>query len=576
MRFSILCIVILIKTSFSMAQITELYKHNQTPTYFQVIDYFTQLASKNEMAKMIECGKTDSGYPLHLFVIDKDKDFDPANAREKGKSILLIDNGIHPGEPDGIDACIKITDEILNKKSKDYNLDNLVICIIPVYNIDGALNRNSTSRVNQEGPESFGFRGNAQNYDLNRDFIKCDALNAQSFTEIFRTWDPDIFVDTHVSNGADYQYVMTLISTQHNRLTPPLGDYLQKTLSPHLYAEMEKVGFPMCPYVDEVDKIPDNGILEFMDYGRYSTGYTTTFNTIGFMPETHMLKPYDERVESTYALLKIFINYVNDHAKEIIDVRNEAKKITMNSEEFPIEWKLDMNNKSEFSFKGYEAKYKPSEVSGLQRLYYDRNKPFEKNIPFYNNYTVSKIISAPKAYIIPSAWRNVIERLKLNKVQMHEIEKDTAMEVEVYYIEKFKSVENPFEGHYLHNDVELRKEKQTISFRKGDYIVYVNQEANRYIVETLEPEAPDSFFAWNFFDAILMQKEWFSDYVFEDIAAEVLKENPQIKTELENKKTSDPEFAKDARAQLTFVYQHSKYYEPSHNRYPVYRLTSNP
>lgn len=556
----------------SQAQILDLYKHNQSPAYNEVIEYYKQLAATYNETKLFECGPTDSGFPLHLFVIDKDRDFDPAASRQKGKSILLINNAIHPGEPDGIDACLRITDEILKQKSSAYDLDNIVICIIPVYNIDGCLNRNSTSRVNQEGPEVYGFRGNAENYDLNRDFIKCDALNAQSFTEIFRKWDPDIFVDTHVSNGADYQYVMTLIATQHNRLTQPLDNYLQNKLSPALYDQMEAAGFPMCPYVNEFDKIPDNGIVEFMDYGRYSTGYTTLFNTIGFMSETHMLKPYEQRVESTYELLKIFINYVNDHAAEIIAVRSEAKKQTVMATQFPITWNIDMQHASAFSFKGYTAKYKLSAVSGLQRLYYDRNEPFEKNIPFYNNYTVSNIIQAPKAYIIPAAWRNVIERLRLNKVAMLQLEKDTAMEVEVYYIKNYTSRQTPFEGHYLHSDVQVEKQKQIMSFHKGDYMIYVNQESNRYIVETLEPEAPDSFFAWNFFDPILMQKEYFSDYVFEDLAAEILEHDPALKSNLEIKKSTDAAFANDAQAQLDYVYEHSKYHEPSHNRYPVYRL----
>ena len=85
---------------------------------------------------------------------------------------------------------------------------------IPVYNVDGALSRQDTSRVNQNGPEAFGFRGNARHLDLNRDFIKADSLNARTFAQVFTRWDPDVMVDTHTSNGADYQHVVTLIATQ--------------------------------------------------------------------------------------------------------------------------------------------------------------------------------------------------------------------------------------------------------------------------------------------------------------------------------------------------------------------------
>lgn len=571
MRFiAFISIVILFQTKI-MGQITDLYKKNQSPEYADVLAYYRQLDQTSEYAKLIECGPTDIGENLQLFVIDADNEFDPTASRKRNKSILLIDNGIHPGEPDGIDACIKLTTELLQSKNIEEQLKNLTICIILVYNIDGCLNRNSTTRINQNGPEEYGFRGNAQNYDLNRDFIKCDALNALSFTEIFRHWDPDIFVDTHVSNGADYQYVMTLIATQHSKLTTALDDYLQQKLSPFLYAEMNEAGFPMCPYVNEIDKIPDNGISGFLDLPRYSTGYTALFNTIGFMPETHMLKDYDQRVESTYELLKIFIRFCNAHAVEIIDVRNKAVESTKNQREFPVNWELDREQEGAFLFKGYEAKYKPSEVSGLTRLYYDRNSPFEKNIPYYNDYKVTQLITAPKTYIIPQAWRRVIERLKINRVEMTQLSKDTIMEVEVYYLDKFNTSPDAYEGHYYHNHLELHTEKQKIQLHKGDYMIPVNQAANRYIVETLEPQAPDSFFSWGFFDAVLMQKEWYSDYVFEDLAAEILNKDPQLRNLLEEKKSTDMAFANDADAQLQFVLMHSVYHEKSHMRYPVYR-----
>lgn len=553
-------------------QITSLSSENKTPTYAEVIAYFKMLDSTSEYMQLVTMGATESGFPLHVLIIDGDKDFNPEAARSKGKSILLINNGIHPGEPDGVDACIQITDALSKDVDLKKTINNLVICIIPMYNIDGALNRNATSRVNQDGPESFGFRGNARNFDLNRDFIKSETLNAQSFAQIYRMWDPDVFVDTHVSNGADYQYVMTLIPTQHDKLAQPLGDYLKNTMLPVLYKEMDKAGFPMCPYVNEVKKIPDEGIAGFLDLGRYSTGYTAMFNTLGFMPETHMLKPYPQRVAATKALLEIYINYSNTHATEIMRVRNAAKNAVRTNKSFAINWQLNETQFEQFLFKGYAAKYKPSEVSGLPRLYYDRNEPFEKNIPYFNSYSPTLVIEAPKAYIIPKAWNYIIERLKMNRIIMQQLEKDTLMEVAVYYIEDFKNTSNAFEGHYLHSNIKVRTETQKIQYYKGDYIINMNQDANNYLIQTLEPQAPDSFFAWGYFDAILMQKEWFSDYVFEDEAAEILKNNPELKAQLQAKQQADPEFANDAWAQLVFVFEHSAHKELTHNRYPVARL----
>ncbi len=213
-------------------------------------------------------------------------------------------------------------------------------------------------------------------------------------------------------------------------------------------------------------------------------------------------------------------------------------------------------------------------MSGLPRLFYDRTKPFEKQVPFYNFYKPQTVIKKPVAYIIPQGWWKVIDLLKLNKVQMTQLKKDTAIEVEIYRITDYKTSPRQYEMHHPNSDVKVSSSLQKINFRKGDYYIPMNQVANHFLIQTLEPQAEDSYFAWNYFDAILGQKEGYSSYVFEDKAAEILKNNPELKLKLENKKATDTAFAKSGSAQLNFVYQNSAYYEPDHMKYPVYRVVS--
>ncbi len=158
------------------------------------------------------------------------------------------------------------------------------------------MNRSWPSRANQNGPKSYGFRGNARNYDLDRDFIKADSKNMKSFAEIFHRWNPDVMVDNHASDGADYQYVMTLIETQQDVFNPVMRRFYESKMRPALYSGMKNDGFPMTPYVESFKTSPDSGIVSFMDYPRYSSGYAALFNTISFITETHMLKPYRQRV----------------------------------------------------------------------------------------------------------------------------------------------------------------------------------------------------------------------------------------------------------------------------------------
>jgi hypothetical protein len=541
----------------------------ETATYSQAIAHYKLLAKTYPQAMLLSYGSTDFGQPLHLLVLSREKVFDPAAIKKADKRVLLINNGIHPGEPEGIDASMMLARDLLknNLLPKD-----VVICIIPVYNIDGSFNRSSTSRANQNGPLAYGFRGNSKNYDLNRDFIKSDSKNSLAFQQIFNTWQPEIFVDTHTSNGADYQYTMTLIPTHKDKMTPILANYLNKTMLPSLYEKMAAVGYEMTPYVNSVEETPDAGITGFLESPRYSTGYTTLHNTIGFMPETHMLKSYEKRVDATYKLLQIYIDVVDRDSKVIGENKKKADLEVSKQSTFAVDWKLINKEFETFNFKGYAAKYKASEVSGLDRLYYDRNEPYQKPIKYWNTFEASTSINKPIAYIIPKAWSKVVDLLKLNNVKVSTLAADQTITAELYYIKDYKTGTKPYEGHYLHSGVKLSSVVESLTYYKGDFVVFVDQVTNRYIVETLEPQAMDSFFNWNFFDSILSMKEHFSSYVFEDTAAELIKKDPQLKKKLEEEKTKNPDLAKSADAQLDFIYKNSSYFEKTYNRYPVARM----
>ncbi|MCE6991663.1 M14 family metallopeptidase [Dyadobacter sp. CY323] len=544
----------------------------QTPTYEEGIAFYRLLAKNFPQIQMTAKGLTDSGNPLHLVLYSKNKQFDIKKLKAQGKAILMVNNAIHPGESDGVDASMLLLRDIVTNPSKFPELDSVVLAIIPFYNIGGALNRNSTTRTNQDGPEEYGFRGNARNYDLNRDFIKSDTRNARSFAAIFHELDPDLFADTHVSNGADYQYVMTLDYAQKDKLGGKLGEFNNEVFLPFMYKHLAQSGFEATPYVNAWGQTPDKGFVQFPDWPRYSTGYAALFHTIGVMTETHMLKPYDQRVKSTYAYLHGNIKFVSQHRSQLLKLRKDTKEAVKSKEKFAVTWQVNKDKNTQIPFKGYEPEYIPSEVSGVERLYYNRSKPLNKTIPFYDTYVPLDEVTKPVAYLIPQGWFNVIDLLKLNQVEVKQLEKDTRMEVETYHIENVETPKSPFEGHYWHTGVTLRTEKQTIVFKKGDWYVPVNQWTNRYIIETLEPKAVDSFFKWNFFDTILQAKEHYSAYVFEDLAKKLLDKSPELKKQLEDKKKADPEFAKNGNAQLDFIYDHSPYREKEYLRYPVFRL----
>jgi len=573
MKKLLLCVLLFFITAVHAQKLITPFEKSDstaTTTYAECIQYYRRLDAAYATISLKETGITDAGYPLHLVLFSADKTFDPQQWHAKNKIVILINNGIHPGEPDGIDASMMLLRDLASGKLKAPL--NVVLAVIPVYNIDGSLNRGSFSRVNQNGPVAYGFRGNGQNLDLNRDFMKCDSRNAMAFTKAFHWVNPDIFIDNHVSDGADYQHTMTLLTTQHNKLGGPIGDFLHTVFEPALYKGMQQHQWPICPYVNFEDAKPEKGWEAFYDPPRYSSGYAALFQTMAFVPETHMLKPYPARVRSTYALMQTMIDTASVYAKEIITKRKASIATVQQQQSFPLQWKIDSSKLDMISFMGYEAGTRKSDVTGMDRLFYDHTKPFTAWVMFYDFYKGVNAVQKPKAYIIPQGWHAAIDLLALNGIAMKRLEKDTSITVEAYHIDDYNTSSRAYEKHYRHSNVNVSVMQQTIRFLKGDYIIYTGQTKDRFLIEALEPAADDSYFNWNFFDAVLQQKEGYSDYRWEDVAATYLQQHPELRTELEEKKKADTAFAASAPLQLNFVYKHSPYYEPAHLRYPVYRL----
>lgn len=550
----------------------ELSDGKETATYRQTIDYYIALAREFPEINLHTIGTTDSGLPLHMVTFNPDGDFNYENIR-KEKSIILINNGIHPGESDGIDATMMLYRDLA---TGELNLPKKTVLVtIPIYNIGGALNRNSTTRANQNGPKEYGFRGNAQNYDLNRDFIKMDTQNAKTFVQIFHMVKPDIFIDNHVSNGADYQYTLTHLFTQHNKLGGKMGQYLHNTLMPNLESSLAEKGWDITPYVNVFNSPPEMGFSQFMDHPRYSTGYSTLWSTLGLMVETHMLKPYKQRVEGTYDLMQSLIEIVEVEHENIKSLRKETLENNLKLSEYYFNWTVDTTQTSTLNFKGYEAENLVSEVTGLPRLKYDREKPFTKKTIYRDYFYPLDTVTVPAAYIVRKSWKKVIDRLDANKIQYTSLKKDTTLSVEAYMITDYDTRRAPYEGHYLHSNTQVEKTMKEVFFGEGDLLVPTQQAGIRYLMETLEPQGEDSFFNWNFFDTVLQRKEGFSPYVFEDVALNMLQKDSILFQEFETKKERDLNFANNWYAQLNWIFERSEHFEEAYLAYPIYRVAKN-
>ncbi len=549
------------------------YEQNETVTYYEAIEMYQKLDKHYPQAKLLSYGKTDAGKPLHLFVMSADGKFDAASAKKTGKTVVLINNGIHPGEPEGIDASLQFADDVLrNKDGMTAWLKNTVICIIPVYNVGGCLNRSAYHRTGQTTPKECGYRGNAKNLDLNRDFAKMETGNARAFAAIFREWDPDVFLDTHTTNGSEHQYVITLIPYQDCSLPESLGRFFRNEMIPEMYKQMATTPYELIPYVNYINESPKQGISLDYQPPKFSTGYTGLFNTLGFMTENQIYAPFPDRVKSVYFFMKFMTEFTHNHSDTILALRKEAEEATIKQKEFVIGWKMDTSRFETIRFKGYEAEMGISPVTGLERFGFNLSKPYDTIVPYFDWFVPTKTIKAPTYYILPQAWDNVVENMKINNVKMFRLTKDTTLLVERYYITDYKTSEYSYNWHRYHTDVTISPMMEKVDFYEGDYVIPMNQEANRYIVEMLEPVAEDSFFRWNFFDPCLESREYYSSYGFEANAQKYLDEHPDFKKQFEEACKTDPKLANNHRARLGYIYNNTEWADNRVGRYPVVRV----
>ncbi|MFW5760321.1 MAG: hypothetical protein ACOCXH_05015, partial [Cyclobacteriaceae bacterium] len=377
---------------------------------------------------------------------------------------------------------------------------------------------------------------------------------------------------THTTDGSDYQHAMTLIANQPDAAGEIQGAYLRNQMLPALYDNMDSLGYPMTPYVWPMKKTPDKGIRGFYDSPRYSSGYASLFQCLSFESEAHMLKPFGVRVNATLVFFEAMLQVMKAQHKTILETKKSALEKFIQADTYHTNWVMDTARHSMIDFMGYEPEYINSPVTNLPLLRYNQEKPYKKSIPYYEFFLPSKTINIPKAYIIPQAWDDVIERLAINGITYHTFEQDTSLEVSWYNISGYETYPRIYEGHYPHYQTEAEPVTGVMHFRAGDVWVDTRQEGIRFILEMLEPECVDSYFNWNFFDSVLEQKEYFGEYYFTLLAEEYLKKNPELAAKLRQKQQSDPAFAQNNRAQLQFIYENSPYQEPGFMRYPVYRV----
>lgn len=491
---------------------------------------------------------------------------------------MLVQACIHAGEVCGKDAGLRLLRDIAIHKEHAELLEGVTVLFIPIYNADGHERFGPHNRINQNGPREAGWRTSAQNLDLNRDHLKADAPETRAWLRLFEAWLPDFFVDVHSTDGADYQYPLTYAMEIHGNLDPGLTRWSLDFIG-RIEERMEAAGWPLFPYISFRDwNDPRSGLGTGAAPPRFSQGYAALQNRPGLLVEAHMLKPYAARVEGTQRLLIETLEYLRAQKDELRSLVREADARVASpgflEKPFPLRFQATDTSR-EVEFLGVEYDVVESDLSGGMWVRY-QGRPVTSKLPYYDDVVPSTTVRLPPAYVVPPEWTDVLDRLRLHGVRWKRLSRETRIPVVSC---RFRDVrwDGPRGGGAPHEGRQVPEftatavaEERTLP--AGSAVIPLGQRTARVIVHALEPQGPDSFVRWGFFNAIFQRAEYAEAYVLESMARRMLESDPELAGELEAAKRGDPAFAASPRAILEWFYRRTPYHDSRHDVYPVVRI----
>jgi len=548
-----------------------------TPGYDETMVWLHKLVAAAPELKMVSIGRSLQGRDFWMVIASADQIFTAEALNATGKPLLLAHSGIHAGEIDGKDAGLMLLRDMTVAGKRKELLANTNFLFIPILNVDGHERRSPYNRINQRGPEEMGWRTNARNQNLNRDFTKLDTEGVRALIQVFRQWKPDLYLDLHVTDGADYQYDITFGGNGRSGWSPAIGNWIEDVYRPAVSSALSENGHEPGGLVFATNGMDmKDGFLTWSGDPRFSNGYGDATHLPTILVENHSLKPYMRRVLGTYILLAETLELM---AREEVSLRQATlSDRRQRPKSIPMGFKRNENQVPEnVLFKGISSERYQGEVSGAEVVRWT-GKPINESIPKVYISEPTEMVEIPAAYIIPAVWSDIVERIALHGIEVEQLSKPLSTRAEVYRLpgagiaEKSGWTPNPFEGHIRIDPGEPVKQVIETTFPAGSYRISTDQPLGELLVLMLEPLAPDSFLQWGFFLEIFTRTEYAEAYVMEPLAQKMLESDAKLKQRFEQKLASDKEFAASQHQRLKWFYEQTPFYDEQYLLYPVARI----
>ena len=542
----------------------ELTQLTDSPDYATTMAYLQKLVDSSPLLELEQFGRSAQGRAL--YVVKASSQLHKI-AQNPDRPLLLVQAGIHSGEIDGKDAGLMLLRDIAHG-DKASLLDNADLLFVPIFSADGHERRSAHNRMNQRGPVIQGWRATAQNLNLNRDYSKADAPEMQAMLKLINRYQPDLYIDVHVTDGEDYQYDVTYGFNEPMAAISPNGaSWLSKLYRPTIDMALTKAGHIPGPLVFGVDaKDFSKGLSGWTASPRYSNGYGDVRHLPTVLVENHSLKPYRQRVLGTYILLAQSLQLLNEQGKALIlakqaDQQARPKRMSLSFKASPEPAHID--------FKGSSYQLVQSNISGDSYVKWTGTPTLYSQLPVYWDKVIDKDIAIPAAYWIPPQQQLVIERLKLHGIEMTTLTKPQQVAVRQLTLTKHQFATTPFEGHFMVTEAEFSREERQRTLPAGWVRVSTDQALGRLAVALLEPTAPDSFFSWGFFMGMFERTEYFEPYAIEPLISRMLEQQPELKQQFEQALANDDALRTNPRERYNWFYRQMPFYDQQYLKYPV-------
>lgn len=533
----------------------------KTPSYAETMSWLGKLCAASDVMEMVTVGQSANGRKIEMVIASLDKTFDKAALRSSAKPLLLVQAGIHAGEIDGKDAGMMLLRDIAFGNKKEL-LKNVNLLFIPILNVDGHERVSPYNRPNQRGPENMGWRTNARNLNLNRDYTKLDSEEISTVVQVMNDYRPSFYVDLHVTDGTDYQYDITYGNTVYS---PAIGQWLAQIFRPAIDKGLKAYGHIPGPLVFATnDRDFTQGMTEFAYSPRFSTNYGDLRRIPSILVENHSLKPFKQRVLGTYVFLEALLQIVGKESAALKKaIQSDAQ---LRSEDVVITW-VAPEKPDTITFLGVESTLEKSTVTTGDYVRWT-GKTLTQKIPYTRVNKPDIIARRPRAYWVPATYLDVIERLARHGIEMEKITDAKTVEVDLYHLQDAKISSEPFEGHF-NVTAKAQSKKHQETFYPGSVRIPTGQVLGDLVVCLLEPESPDSFLAWGFFPEIFNRTEYIEEYAIEPLARWMLENDENLRKEFELKKKEEPGFVNDKMKVYAWFYERSLFYDHRYLVYPV-------